>query len=176
MLRSSFVPRVFLAPQTVERQPLGSGFPVPPSRRSARRATSDGLVVRHFLRASQWSACRTVGFIDDTPTLLPGTEILWMRLFNQRRDVSIGFMPAKLVAGPHQIAGQYGVAAILKRGTNENTNGLIRQYFPKQYDFKTISSSEVEHVTHKLNLRPRKSLRYKTPFEVFFRMSVALIT
>ncbi len=46
MLRSSFVPRVFLAPQTVERQPLGSGFPVLPSRRSARRATSNGLVVR----------------------------------------------------------------------------------------------------------------------------------
>lgn len=63
-----------------------------------------------------------------------------------------------------------------ERGTNENTNGLIRQYFPKQYDFKTISSSEVEHVTHKLNLRPRKSLRYQTPFEVFFRVSVALVT
>lgn len=63
-----------------------------------------------------------------------------------------------------------------ERGTNENTNGLIRQYFPKQYDFKTISPLEVEQVVQKLNLRPRKSLRYKTPFEVFFHLSVALVT
>jgi len=63
-----------------------------------------------------------------------------------------------------------------ERGTNENTNGLIRQYFPKQYDFKTISPVEVEQVVQKLNLRPRKSLRYKTPFEVFFHLSVALVT
>ncbi len=63
-----------------------------------------------------------------------------------------------------------------ERGTNENTNGLIRQYFPKQHDFKTITLGEVEQVTQRLNLRPRKSLGYKTPFEVFFRVSVALVT
>ncbi len=125
MLRSSFVPRVFLAPQTVERQPLGSGFPVPPSRRSARRATSDGLVVRHFLRASRWSACRTVGFIDDTPTPLPGTEILWMRLFNQRHDVGMGFMPAKLVAGPHQIAVSAPAAVRAEKGPARRVIAII---------------------------------------------------
>ena len=101
MLRSSFVPRFFLAPRTVEQQPHGSGFPGLPSRRSARRATSDGFDVRHFLRASRWSANRTVGFIDITPTLLPRTEIRWMRLIDQRSDIGMGFMPTKLVAGPH---------------------------------------------------------------------------
>lgn len=103
MLRPSFVPRVFLAPRTVEQPPHGSGFPVLPSRRSARRATSDGLIVHHFLRASPWFACRTVGFIDFTPTLSPGTEILWMRLFDQRSDIGMGVMPTQLVTSPHQI-------------------------------------------------------------------------
>ena len=45
---------------------------------------------------------RTVGFSDPTPTLLPGTEILWMRLFDQRSDIGMGVMPIKLVPGPAQ--------------------------------------------------------------------------
>ncbi len=99
MLGSSFVPRFFLALRTVEQPPLGTGFPVLPSRRSARRATSDGFFQRHFLRASQWSACRTVGFIDVTPTLSPGTEILWVRPFDQRGDIGMGFMPTQWMSG-----------------------------------------------------------------------------
>ena len=99
MLRSSFVPRFFLAPRTVEQPPLGAGFPVLPSRRSARRAPSDGFAQLHFLRASQGYACRTVSFIDIPPTLLPGTEILWMRLFDQRSDIGMGFMPTKWKSG-----------------------------------------------------------------------------
>jgi hypothetical protein len=91
--------KIFLAPRTVEQQPHGSGFPGLPSRRSARRATSDGFVQRHFLRASQWFASRTVGFIDATPTLLPGTEILWVRLFVLRCDIGMGFMPTKWMSG-----------------------------------------------------------------------------
>lgn len=66
--------------------------------------------------------------------------------------------------------------AAWERGTNENTNGLIRQYFPKKHDFQTISKQQIQQVMHKLNLRPRKTLRFKTPFEVFFHLSVALTT
>ena len=66
--------------------------------------------------------------------------------------------------------------AAWERGTNENTNGLIRQYFPKKHDFQTISKNQIQQVMHKLNLRPRKTLRFKTPFEVFFHLSVALTT
>lgn len=55
-----------------------------------------------------------------------------------------------------------------ERGLNENTNGLIRQYFPKKHDFTTITERHVEHVMNKLNNRPRKCLGYKTPNEVFF--------
>ncbi|HEX9385810.1 MAG TPA: IS30 family transposase, partial [Anaerolineales bacterium] len=59
-------------------------------------------------------------------------------------------------------------------GTNENTNGLLRQYFPKKHDFQRVSHKETEQATSRLNFRPRKSLRFKTPFEVFFHSSVAL--
>jgi IS30 family transposase len=64
--------------------------------------------------------------------------------------------------------------AAWERGTNENTNGLLRQYFPKKSDFKTISNKKIERTLAKLNFRPRKTLRFKTPFEVFYNLSVAL--
>ena len=65
-----------------------------------------------------------------------------------------------------------------ERGTNENTNGLIRQYFPKNRDFRTITDKELIHAMRRLNNRPRKRLGFKTPNQVFFRESynVALTT
>lgn len=58
-----------------------------------------------------------------------------------------------------------------ERGTNENTNGLIREYFPKKTDFTMISEEEIARIEYKLNTRPRKRLNYLTPLEAF---SVAL--
>lgn len=55
-----------------------------------------------------------------------------------------------------------------QRGTNENTNGLIRQYFPKGTNFQDISHAEVRRVENLLNDRPRACLGYRTPREVFF--------
>lgn len=60
-----------------------------------------------------------------------------------------------------------------ERGTNENTNGLIRWYFPKGTDFATITNEQVKAVEDALNNRPRKRLGYLTPSEVFNK-SVAL--
>jgi len=54
-----------------------------------------------------------------------------------------------------------------ERGTNENTNGLIRWYFPKQTDFATISDDAIKTVEDALNNRPRKRLGWKTPLEAF---------
>ena len=53
-----------------------------------------------------------------------------------------------------------------ERGLNENTNGLIRQYFPKNTDFKTVDEKDVYNVMQKLNNRPRKSLGFKTPLQM----------
>ena len=60
-----------------------------------------------------------------------------------------------------------------ERGTNENTNGLIRWYFPKGTDFATISDESIKVVKNALNNRPRKRLGWKTPLEAF-NQSVAL--
>lgn len=61
--------------------------------------------------------------------------------------------------------------AAWQRGTNENTNGLLRHYFPKGTDFRTISEKEIELVVKKVNNRPRKCLNYLTPHEVLFQTS-----
>jgi IS30 family transposase len=58
-----------------------------------------------------------------------------------------------------------------QRGTNENTNGLIRQYFPKGTDFRDVSHYEVRQVENLLNNRPRACLGFRTPAEVFFEKS-----
>jgi IS30 family transposase len=55
-----------------------------------------------------------------------------------------------------------------ERGTNENTNGLIRQFFPKKTRFDRITGIQVKEVEDKLNNRPRKSLAYRTPNEAYF--------
>jgi len=54
-----------------------------------------------------------------------------------------------------------------ERGTNENTNGLIRDYFPKKTDFDTISDEQIHFVESELNNRPRKRLGWRTPLEVW---------
>ena len=55
-----------------------------------------------------------------------------------------------------------------QRGTNENTNGLIRQYFPKGTDFRDVTHHELREVQKLLNNRPRACLGFRTPQEVFF--------
>lgn len=55
-----------------------------------------------------------------------------------------------------------------QRGTNENTNGLLRQFFPKGIDFNEISEEEIDRVAALINNRPRKCLDYRTPHEVLW--------
>lgn len=63
-----------------------------------------------------------------------------------------------------------------ERGLNENTNGLVRQYFPKKYEFARITSADLQGVEDLLNNRPRKTLGYRTPNEIFFKQRLVLIS
>lgn len=61
-----------------------------------------------------------------------------------------------------------------QRGTNENTNGLLREYLPKSFDIALCSDYDIAAFIKKLNSRPRKCLGWKTPHEVFFNQSLHL--
>jgi len=63
-----------------------------------------------------------------------------------------------------------------ERGTNENMNGLIRQYLPKERDLTTVTAQEEIMIMDRLNLRPRKCLDFCTPFEVFFGLIPVALT
>jgi len=58
---------------------------------------------------------------------------------------------------------------------NENTNGLIRVYFPKGTDFNKITTKEIQHLMDRLNQRPRKTRGGKSPDELFLRQSDDLL-
>ena len=61
-----------------------------------------------------------------------------------------------------------------ERGTNENTNGLIRQYLPKGMDLSTVTAKQLAQIEHALNNRPRRILGFRTPQEVFDQTRLAL--
>ena len=88
---------------------------------------------------------------------------------------TLTFDNGKEFAGHQNLAEMLGVDCYFakpyhswERGLNEHTNGLVRQYFPKQTRFDTLTSEMVQDVEDALNFRPRKILGYKTPHEVFF--------
>lgn len=72
---------------------------------------------------------------------------------------------AKALAAKFYFANPY---ASWERGTNENTNGLLRQYFPRSRDFSTITQEEIDFAVQEFNDRPRKVLGFKSPNELFF--------
>ena len=81
------------------------------------------------------------------------------------------------MAGHASFTGRTGVRVYFcdprspwQRGTNENTNGLLRQYFPKGTDFRAVTDAEVEAVQDELNGRPRETLGWRTPAEAFARL------
>lgn len=62
-----------------------------------------------------------------------------------------------------------------ERGTVENTNGLLRQYFPKGTDFDSIETETIQQVEDAINLRPKKTLGYRSPMEIHDKTEVKLI-
>lgn len=84
-----------------------------------------------------------------------GSEMAQHRLFTKETKVQVYF------ADPH---------SPWQRGTNENTNGLLRQYFPKGIDLRTVRRHDIQQVQERLNDRPRKALGFRTPTEAFSQL------
>ena len=95
------------------------------------------------------------------------------RIEAQKR-LSMTYDQGKEMAGHQQLEAETGIKVYFadphspwQRGINENTNGLARQYLPKGSDLSVFSQAELDAIAWKLNTRPRKSLGFKCPVELF---------
>ena len=134
-------------------------------------AKGSGLIVTHVERKSRYVrlgmlkdkraaglSLVTCNILADLPGKLRrtmtadnGKEFTEFNVIEQRLGLTVYF------ANPH---------SPWERGTNENTNGLLREYFPKGSDFSAITAAQLAQVERMLNNRPRKCLNYRTPHEV----------
>ena len=88
--------------------------------------------------------------------------------------LSLTYDRGKKMARHQELTANTGVAvyfcdphSLWQRGTNENTNGLIRQFLPKDSDLSGYSQERIDAIADELNGRPRKTLDWATPFEVY---------
>ena len=110
-------------------------------------------------------------FAEKIPSLSPHEMTKAMHLFVKEADMKSMTMDNGIENKDHE---SWEVSAFFadphspwQRGTNENTNGLIRQYFPKGTDFRTIPKKELQRAQDRLNDRPRRVLAYAKPDEMF---------
>jgi IS30 family transposase len=133
-----------------------------------------GAVVTHVERKSGFLRAAKVAARKSEP-VNRATKRLFADLPPQlRRTLTLD--NGKEFAGHETMARQTGLAiyfadpyASWQRGTNENTNGLLRQFFPKGTDFTQVSHQQIRAAVSTLNDRPRKRLGYRTPREVLKR-------
>jgi transposase, IS30 family len=123
------------------------------------KLTKIAKLPRATARATQKAAVRRLKPIADfvhTITFDNGKE------FATHQDITHALKATIFFATPYHA---------WERGLNENTNGLIRDFFPKGTDFSTIANAEVAKVERLLNARPRKSLGFRSPQEVFHSLA-----
>ncbi len=133
----------------------------PSARQVADQALTATIVAIHHGSRATYGAIAMKNALADTMSTLPaqlarsltwdrGKEMSAHAQFKVETGIPVFF------ADPH---------SPWQRGTNENTNGLLRQYFPKGTDLSRWSAEEIEAVAHALNTRPRKTPGWRTPAE-----------
>lgn len=112
-------------------------------------------VLIHSFSSKTLKAAILQAYKDTHPksiTLDNGSEFALFREFEKELDTTVYF------ADPH---------SPWQRGSNENMNGLLRFWFPKGFDFRNISQSDVDRVVDLINSRPRACLNYRSPKQIF---------
>lgn len=127
---------------------------------ASETASASNNVLRESIHAAKERAFRSIPpKLRQTLTVDNGKEFACHEQLSERLQLPIYFAHAY---------------SSNERATNENTNGLLRQYFPKKTDFRDISHHALAHVTNRLNNRPRKRLNYLTPLEALNNAGFAL--
>ncbi|NQW93949.1 MAG: IS30 family transposase [Polaromonas sp.] len=139
-----------------------------------------GAIVTLVDRKSRYTFARQVNFKKSD---LVGQAVIDLLRPHKNRCQTITFDNGKEFAD-HAFIGKCLDAKVYfahpycswERGLNENTNGLLRQYFPKTMSLRDVSQIDVDDAVYKLNHRPRKCLGYRTPHEVFYNLPPEPIT
>lgn len=131
-----------------------------------------GALVTLVDRCSRYTLCAPVASKHAEGV---AATMLALLMPHKARCHTITLDNGKEFASHESVAAQLEVAVYFahpyhswERGVNENTNGLIRQYFPKNTNLKEVTSDEVNFAINQINHRPRKCLGFRTPYEVFF--------
>jgi IS30 family transposase len=134
-------------------------------------AKGTGLIVTHVDRKSRYT--RLGKLCDKKAATLSGVTCAIFRALPRKLRRTSTFDNGKEFADFKAIEKALGMTVYFanphspwERGTNENTNGLLRDWFPKGSDFGKITARQLAQVQRMLNNRPRKCLNYRTPLEV----------
>ena len=139
------------------------------------RAVESPVMPKRLLSPCVTSRIRTMMLVSGVAKplmiaspILPSSQALPIseqpKEFARHKEVSAALGASVYFAHPH---------SPWERGTNENTNGLIREYLPKGLDFREVRNDDVLRIVERLNNRPRKCLGFRTPREAFFNLTVA---
>ena len=131
-----------------------------------------GFLLTCVDRASRYLVARTVAACAAEPVARRLEQTLRRLPASKRRTLTLD--NGREFARPVELARRLRVEVFFahpyhswERGTNENTNGLLRQYLPKSADLSQVTPEQLRLCVHQLNHRPRKCLDYRTPCEVF---------
>ncbi len=131
-----------------------------------------GYLLTSVDRASRYTIVRKLQACASVPVVQRLQQTLRRLPPEKRRSVTLD--NGREFARPTELEKKLAMPVYLahpyhawERGTNENTNGLLRQYLPKGTDLSQVTDEQLQSYTRQLNHRPRKGLGFQSPFEIF---------
>jgi transposase, IS30 family len=132
-----------------------------------------GFIITHVERKSRYTAARKVD--EKSSDIVTKATIKTFKKFPKKKVKTMTLDNGREFAGFKEMEQELKMKSYFarpyhswERGTCENTNGLLRQFFPKGMDFRTVTQSDVDRALELLNNRPRKCLNYRVSTEVFW--------